>query len=190
MPHNSFQMRSGYMNLALLTCVPRTGKIIGTIGSCMDFDACESKNGTIFVHISQFQHLWSCLFEMSYFIFTFSFLDKWLTISLLEKKLSGLPSQSQQSQLFLRGLCVFIFSIFIILYIYYNYIYIKQLYNNIVKKKEQKRKLEPLLKITETTETETLFSPQSVFLSQAVGLFSAAFHEHLSGEDGFKIPYC
>jgi hypothetical protein len=29
-------------------------KIIGTIGSCMDFDACESKNGAIFVHISQF----------------------------------------------------------------------------------------------------------------------------------------
>ena len=29
-------------------------KIIGTIGSCMDFDACESKNCTIFVHISQF----------------------------------------------------------------------------------------------------------------------------------------
>ena len=54
MPHNSFQMRSGYMNLAPLTCTPRTGKIIGTIGSCMDFDACESKNGTIFVHISQF----------------------------------------------------------------------------------------------------------------------------------------
>ena len=54
MPHNSFQMRSGYMNWALLTCVPRTGKIIGTIGSCMDFDACENKNSTIFVHISQF----------------------------------------------------------------------------------------------------------------------------------------
>jgi hypothetical protein len=29
-------------------------KIIGTIGSCMDFDACESKNGTIFVHIFLF----------------------------------------------------------------------------------------------------------------------------------------
>ena len=51
MPHNSFQMRSGYMNLAPLMCAPRAGKIIGTIGSCMDFDACESKNGTIFVHI-------------------------------------------------------------------------------------------------------------------------------------------
>ena len=185
MPYNSFQMRSGYMNLAPITCVPRTGKIIGTIGSCMDFDACESKNGAIFVHIFLFQHLWAVFFETSYFIFTFSFLGKQLIINLLEKKLSGLPSQSQQSQLFLRGLCFFIFSIFIILYIYYNYIYIKQLYNNIVKKKEQKRKLEPLLKITETTETETLFSPQSAFLSQAVGLFSAAFHEHLSGEDGF-----
>ena len=121
------------------------------------------------------------LFETSYFIFTFSFLGKQLIISLLEKKLSGLPSQSQLSQLFLRGLCVFIFSIFIILYIYYNYIYIKQLYNNIVKKKEQKRKLEPLLKITETTETETLFSPQSAFLSQAVGLFSAAIPRALVG---------
>ena len=45
LPHNSFQMRSGCMNLAPLTCTPRTGKIIGTIGSCMDFDACESING-------------------------------------------------------------------------------------------------------------------------------------------------
>ena len=53
-PNNSFQMRSGYMNLAPLTCAPRTGKIIGTIGSCMDFDACESKNGAIFVHIFLF----------------------------------------------------------------------------------------------------------------------------------------
>ena len=185
MPHNSFQMRSGYMNWALLTCVPRTGKIIGTIGSCMDFDACENKNSTIFVHISQFQHLWAVFFETSYFIFTFSFLDKWLIISLLEKKLSGLPSQFQLSQLFLRGLCVFIFSIFIILYIYYNYIYIKQLYNNIVKKKEQKRKLEPLLKITETTETETLFSPQSASSPRLLVSFPLPFHEHLSGEDGF-----
>ena len=125
LPHNSYQMRSGYMNLALLTCAPRTGKIIGTIGSCMDFDACESKNGAIFVHISCFSTFGAVFFEMSYFIFTFSFLDKWLTISLLEKKLSGLLSQFQLSQLFLRGLCVFIFSIFIILYIYYNYIYIK-----------------------------------------------------------------
>ena len=125
MPHNSFQMRSGYMNLALLTCAPRTGKIIGTIGSCMDFDACESKNGAIFVHISCFSTFGAVFFEMSYFIFTFSFHDKQLIISLLEKKLSGLPSQFQLSQLFLRGLCVFIFSIFIILYIYYNYIYIK-----------------------------------------------------------------
>ena len=64
-------------------------------------------------------------FEMSFFIFTFSFLGKQLIISLLEKKLSDLLSQFQLSQLFLRGLCVFIFSIFIILYIYYNYIYIK-----------------------------------------------------------------
>ena len=62
MPHNSFQMRSGNMNLAPLTCAPRTGKIIGTIGSCMDFDACESKNGTVFVHFSQFKHLRSGLF--------------------------------------------------------------------------------------------------------------------------------
>ena len=45
LPHNSFQMRSGYMNLAPLTCTPRTRKFIGTIGSCMDFDSCESING-------------------------------------------------------------------------------------------------------------------------------------------------
>ena len=79
-----------------------------------------------------FSFIFSCFstfvavfFETSYFIFTFSFLGKQLIISLLEKKLSGMPSQFQLSQLFLRGLCVFIFSIFIILYIYYNYIYIK-----------------------------------------------------------------
>ena len=59
-------------------------------------------------------------FEMSFFIFTFSFLDKWLIISLLEKRLSCL-----------------------------------------------------------------LFQFQSAFLSQAVGLFSAAFHERLSDEEGF-----
>lgn len=38
-----------------------------------------------------------------------------------------------------------------------------------------------LLKITETTETETLFSPQSAFLSQAVGLFSATIPRALVG---------
>ena len=89
------------MNLALLTCVPKTGKIIGTIGSCMDFDACESKNGAIFVHISCFSTFGAVFFEMSYFIFTFSFLDKQLIISLLEKKLSGLPSQFQPTVSFL-----------------------------------------------------------------------------------------
>ena len=79
-----------------------------------------------------FSFIFSCFstfvavfFEMSYFIFTFSFLGKQLIISLLEKLLSCLLSQFQLPQLFLRGLCVFIFSIFIILYIYYNYIYIK-----------------------------------------------------------------
>ena len=38
-------------------------------------------------------------FEMSFFIFTFSFLDKWLIISLLEKKLSCLLFQFQLFQL-------------------------------------------------------------------------------------------
>lgn len=97
LPHNSFQMRSGYMNLAPLTCTPRTGEIIGTIGSCMDFDACESKNGTIFVHISQFYTFVAVFFEMSFFLFTFLFLDKWLIISLLEKKLSCLLFQPSVS---------------------------------------------------------------------------------------------
>ena len=106
------------MNLALLTCAPRTGKIIGTIGSCMDFDACESKNGAIFVHISCFSTFGAVFFEMSYFIFTFSFLDKWLTISLLEKKLSGLLSQFQLSQLFLRGVPTSVFVLFSLLYYY------------------------------------------------------------------------
>ena len=122
------------------------------------------------VKMALFSFIFSCFstfravfFEMSYFIFTFSFLGKQLIISLLEKKLSGLPSQFQLSQLFLRGLCFFIFSIFIILYIYYNYIYIKQLYNNKVKKKRTKTEVEPLLKITETTETETTFQPPCPF---------------------------
>ena len=39
------------MNLAPLTCTLRTRKFIGTIGSCMDFDACESKNGTILAQV-------------------------------------------------------------------------------------------------------------------------------------------
>jgi len=38
-------------------------------------------------------------FEMSFFLFTFSFLDKWLIISLLEKKLSCLLFQFQLFQL-------------------------------------------------------------------------------------------
>lgn len=46
-------------------------------------------------------------------------------------------------------------------------------------------KVGTLKKIIETTETETNFQPSVSFLSQAVGLFSAAFHERLSGEDGF-----
>ena len=82
MPHNSFQMRSGYMNLAPITCAPRTGKIIGTIGSCMDFDVCESKNGTIFVHFSQFKHLWSGLFwSIMLHSYLFCFLvNSWLLV--------------------------------------------------------------------------------------------------------------
>ena len=58
------------------------------------------------------------LFETSYFIFTFSFLGKQLIISLLEKKLSGLPSQSQLSQLFLSGVPTSVFVLFSLLYYY------------------------------------------------------------------------
>ena len=125
MPHNSFQMRSGYMNWALLTCVPRTGKIIGTIGSCMSFDACESKSDTISVPFPSFGIFGAVFFEILYFILIYLFLVKWLIISLLEKKSSGLLFQFQLFQLIFWWLRFFIFSIFIILYIYYNYIYIK-----------------------------------------------------------------
>ena len=124
-PHNSFQMRSGYMNLALLTCVSRTGKIIGTMGRAWILMPVRAKMALFSFIFPCFSTFGAVFFETSYFIFTFSFLGKQLIISLLEKKLSDLLSQFQLSQLFLRGLCVFIFSIFIILYIYYNYIYIK-----------------------------------------------------------------
>ena len=43
MPHNSFHVRSGYWNLEPLTCAPSMGKSIGTRGSCMSFDTCESR---------------------------------------------------------------------------------------------------------------------------------------------------
>ena len=93
LPHNSFQMRPGYMNLASLTCTPRTRK--------------NHRN-------ERFVHGFWCLWEY-----------KWLIISLLEKKLSCLLFQFQLFQLIFWWLRFFIFSIFIILYIYYNYIYIK-----------------------------------------------------------------
>ena len=57
-------------------------------------------------------------FEMSFFIFTFSFLGKQLIISLLEKKLSDLLSQFQLSQLFLRGVPTSVFVLFSLLYYY------------------------------------------------------------------------
>ena len=41
--HISFQLLSGYMNSAPLTCAPRIGKSIGTMGWCMSFETCESK---------------------------------------------------------------------------------------------------------------------------------------------------
>ena len=43
-PQGSFQVRSGYWNSVPLMCAPRTGKNIGTRGSCMSFDACERSN--------------------------------------------------------------------------------------------------------------------------------------------------
>ena len=75
-PNNSFQMRSGYMNLAPLTCAPRTGKIIGTIGSCMSFDACESKSDTISVPFPSFGIFGAVFFEILYFILIYLFLVK------------------------------------------------------------------------------------------------------------------
>ena len=67
MPHISFHERSGYMNLAPLTCAPRTGKIIGTIGSYMSFDACESKSDTISVPFPSFGIFGAAFFEILYF---------------------------------------------------------------------------------------------------------------------------
>ena len=43
MPHNSFQVRSGYWNSAPLTCAQSIGKSIGIRGSYMSFETCESR---------------------------------------------------------------------------------------------------------------------------------------------------
>ena len=44
--HIFFQLLSGYMNSAPLTCAPRVGKSMGTSGWCMSLDTCESKSCT------------------------------------------------------------------------------------------------------------------------------------------------
>ena len=48
-PLVSFLLLSEYINSAPLTCAPRMGKIIGTMGWCMSFDTCESKSCTLSV---------------------------------------------------------------------------------------------------------------------------------------------
>ena len=54
MPHKSFQLRSGYWNSAPIMCAPSIGKNIGTKGSYMSFEACESR---ILIHSVPFPSL-------------------------------------------------------------------------------------------------------------------------------------
>ena len=80
----SFLLRSYYMNSAPLTCAPRMGKSIGTMGWCMSFDTCESKSCTHSVPFTRFGIFGAVVLLILYFISCCRFLFKLLIISLLE----------------------------------------------------------------------------------------------------------
>ena len=80
----SFLLRSYYMNSAPLTCAPRMGKSIGTMGWCMSFDTCESKSCTHSVPFPRFGIFGAVVLLILYFISCCRFLFKLLIISLLE----------------------------------------------------------------------------------------------------------
>lgn len=68
-PLVSFQLRSGYMNSAPLTCAPSIGKSIGTMGWCMSFETCESKSATLSSPRPRFGIFGAVVLLISYFIF-------------------------------------------------------------------------------------------------------------------------
>ena len=68
MPVGSFQLLSGYMNSVPLMCAPSMGKNIGTRGSCMLSEACESRCLIHSVPLPSFGIAGGMGFEMSYLI--------------------------------------------------------------------------------------------------------------------------
>ena len=74
-PLISFHERSGYINFAPLTCAPRIGKSMGTMGSCMSFDACEGKSATFLRPRPRFGIFGAVVLLMSHFIFFLSVKD-------------------------------------------------------------------------------------------------------------------
>ena len=74
-PLGSLQLRSGYINSAPLTCAPRIGKSIGTMGWCMSFETCESKSATLSSQRPRFGIFGAVVLLISYFIFFLLFKD-------------------------------------------------------------------------------------------------------------------
>ena len=72
-PLVSFHERSGYINFAPLTCAPRIGKSMGTMGWCMSFETCESKRATHSSPRPRFGIFGAVVLLISYFIFFFCF---------------------------------------------------------------------------------------------------------------------
>ena len=72
------------INSAPLTCAPRMGKSMGTMGWCMSFDTCESKSCTHSVPFPRFGIFGTVVLLILYFISCCRFLFKLLIISLLE----------------------------------------------------------------------------------------------------------
>ena len=76
-PHVTFQDRSGYWNFAPLMCAPNEGKNIATRGSCMSFDACESRILIHSVPFSRFGIAGAVALIVSYLIDYLLF--RWIT---------------------------------------------------------------------------------------------------------------
>ena len=74
-PLISFHERSGYVNSAPLTCAPRIGKSMGTMGWCTSFDTCEGKRVTLSVSFPRRGIAGGVVLLRLYFIFFLSLND-------------------------------------------------------------------------------------------------------------------
>ena len=58
-----------------ITCAPRIGKSIGTMGWCMSFETCESKSAALTSPRPSFGIFGTMVLLISYFMFILSFKD-------------------------------------------------------------------------------------------------------------------